>query len=91
MRIGEVVGTVTLSRWHPSLAGARWIIAVPTSWSALYADAPADGEDLVVYDAHGAGLGSRVGVSEGAEAAMPFRPLKKPVDAYTACLLDTVR
>ena len=37
-----------------------------------------------------AGYGQRIGVSEGAEATMPFLPAKKPVDAYCACLLDTV-
>ena len=29
MRIGEVIGTVTLSQWHPSLTGAAWRICVP--------------------------------------------------------------
>ena len=35
MRIAEVIGTVTLSRVHPSLTGARWIIGVPFSLKAL--------------------------------------------------------
>ena len=38
----------------------------------------------------GAGIGSRIGFSEGAEAAAPFHPKKKPVDAYCACILDQV-
>jgi ethanolamine utilization protein EutN len=88
MRIAEVIGTVTLSRVHPSLQGARWIIVVPCSLAALQKDGPGDGEDLVVYDELGAGLGQRIGVSEGVEATMPFRPVKKPIDAYNACLLD---
>ena len=29
MRIGEVIGTVTLSRVHPSLTGGRWLLVVP--------------------------------------------------------------
>jgi microcompartment protein CcmK/EutM len=89
MRIGEVIGTVTLSRVHPSLAGARWIIVVPFSLKALREDKP-DGEDLVIYDVLGAGLGSKVGFSEGGEAAAPFYPEKKPVDAYCACILDQI-
>ena len=89
MRIAEVIGTVTLSRFHPSLTGARFLIAVPFSLKALRADVP-DGEDLVIYDDLGAGMGSRVGVSEGGEAAVPFLPAKKPVDAYCACILDQV-
>jgi microcompartment protein CcmK/EutM len=90
MRIGEVIGTVTLSRAHPSLVGARWIIAVPCSLKALAQSGPGDGEDLVVYDNLGAGLGSRIGLSEGAEAAAPFHPRKTPIDAYCACILDHV-
>ncbi len=89
MRIAEVIGTVTLSRIHPSLTGARLLIAVPFSLKALRAKTP-DGEDLVIYDDLGAGNGLRVGISEGGEAAVPFYPAKKPVDAYCACILDEV-
>jgi ethanolamine utilization protein EutN len=88
MRIAEVIGTVTLSRWHPSVTGFRWIIGVPFSLKALRAGGPPDGEDLVIFDNLGAGNGQRIGFSEGGEAAAPFVPLKKPVDAYCACLLD---
>ena len=35
MHIAEVIGTVTLSRAHPSVIGARWLIAVPFSLKAL--------------------------------------------------------
>jgi microcompartment protein CcmK/EutM len=90
MRIAEVIGNVTLSRVHPSLMGARWIIGVPYSLAALRADALPDGEDVVIYDNLGAGVGARIGFSEGSEAAAPFHPEKKPVDAYCACILDTV-
>jgi ethanolamine utilization protein EutN len=90
MRIAEVIGTVTLSRVHPSLAGARWVIGVPYSLKALRAGGPPDGEDVVIFDNLGAGNGSRVGFSEGGEAAAPFHPEKKPVDAYCACILDQV-
>jgi microcompartment protein CcmK/EutM len=90
MRIAEVIGTVTLSRAHPSLVGARWLIVVPFSLEALEADGPPDGEDLVLYDHLGAGVGLRVALAEGTEAAAPFYPQKKPVDAFCACLLDRV-
>lgn len=91
MRIAEVIGTVTLSRWHPSLDGARWIIGVPFSLKALRDGNGPDGEDLVIIDQLGAGNGSRIGVSEGAEAAAPYVPKKKPVDAYCACILDHIQ
>ncbi len=90
MRIAEVIGTVTLSRAHPSVIGFRWILGVPFSLEALETDGPPDGEDLVIYDDLGAGNGSRIGFSEGGEAAAPFHPQKKPVDAYSACILDQV-
>jgi ethanolamine utilization protein EutN len=89
MRIAEVIGTVTLSRVHPTLVGARWLIGVPFSLKALKEDNP-DGEDLVIYDNLGAGLGSRIGFTEGVEASVPFLPDKKPLDAYCACLLDRI-
>ncbi len=90
MRIAEVIGTVTLSRVHPALAGYRWVIGVPYSLKALSQSGLPDGEDVIVLDVLGAGNGSKIGVSEGAEAAVPFYPEKKPVDAYCACILDQV-
>jgi ethanolamine utilization protein EutN len=89
MRIAEIIGTVTLSRVHPRLAGARWLIGVPFSLDALRQGKP-DGEDLVIFDQLGAGAGTRIGLGEGGEAAAPFLPEKKPVDAYCACLLDQI-
>jgi microcompartment protein CcmK/EutM len=90
MRIAEVIGTVTLSRVNPTLAGFRWIIGVPFSLHALKTASSPDGEDLVILDGLGAGIGARVGFSEGGEAAAPFHPEKKAVDAYCACILDQI-
>jgi ethanolamine utilization protein EutN len=90
MRIADVIGTVTLSRMHPSLEAARWIIGVPFSLKALRAGEHGDGEPFVIFDELGAGRGHRVGVSEGVEGAAPFFPEKKPVDAYCACILDSL-
>jgi microcompartment protein CcmK/EutM len=88
MRIAEVVGRVTLSRVHPSLRGARFVVALPMPREALIEDSPVRGEEVVAYDDLGAGRGSLIGLSEGAEAANPFGKEKKPVDAYCACLID---
>jgi ethanolamine utilization protein EutN len=87
MRVAEVIGTVTLSRSHPSLAGFCFVIGVPYSLRALRAGQP-DGEDLIILDRLSAGHGSQIGFTEGGEAAVPFLPERKPVDAYCACLLD---
>lgn len=89
MRIAEVIGTVTLSRVHPTLTGYRLVIGVPYSLKGLQ-QSQADGEDYVIVDPLGAGIGSQIGVSEGGEAAVPFHPEKKPVDAYCACILDRI-
>ena len=88
MRIAEVIGRVTLSRVHPSLRGARYVIALPMPLEALTGDSPKRGEEVITYDDLGASPGSIIGLSEGGEAANPFRPAKKPVDAYCACLID---
>ena len=90
MRIAEIIGCVTLSRTHPCLLGTRWLIGVPCSLAALTKSERGDGEDLIIYDALGAGVGSLVGFSEGGEAAAPFYPEKKPIDAYAACILENV-
>jgi ethanolamine utilization protein EutN len=91
MRIGEVIGTVTLNRRHPNLAGGRFKLVVPLSLADLASDKPSRAEELTVYDELGAGIGHRIALSEGAEAAQPFRPDGKPIDAYCAAILDNVR
>jgi ethanolamine utilization protein EutN len=91
MRIGEVIGTVTLSRRHPSLDGARFKLVVPQSWDNLAERSDESMGEIAVYDELGAGLGSRIALSEGREAAMPFYPNVKPIDAYNAAILDTLQ
>jgi microcompartment protein CcmK/EutM len=89
MRIADVIGTVTLNRCHPSVAGATWKLVVPLAWDNLLGKSDEPVEEIVVFDELGAGLGSRIALSEGREAAMPFYPEVKPVDAYDAAILDT--
>ncbi len=90
MRIAQVIGTVTLSRCHPTFVGASLRLCVPLSLPNLAIDAPHTAEELVVWDELGAGIGSRIALTEGAEAAQPFRPHDKPVDAYNAAILDHI-
>ena len=90
MRIGEVIGFVTLSRWHPSLTGAQWRLTVPLDAQGIAGDPAGRMEPIVVFDEFGAGIGSRVGIADGAEAAAPFQPDTKPVDAYAAAILDRI-
>lgn len=90
MRIGKVIGQVVLSRSHPSFAGATLKVAIPLDLEHLLDRAETEPEELVVYDEFGAGYGSQIAISEGGEAAQPFYPEFKPVDAYNAAILDAV-
>jgi ethanolamine utilization protein EutN len=90
MRIAEVIGTVTLNRVHPSLSAASFRLAIPLSTADLLGETRPAAEDLVVYDDLGAGIGCRIALSEGGEAAQPFHPQEKPVDAYNAAVLDHI-
>jgi ethanolamine utilization protein EutN len=87
MRLGTTIGTVTLVEPHPTMRGGVLRLVVPLATSDLKAgDGPA--EPLVAWDDLGAGDGQLVAFSEGGEAAQPFRPDDKPVDAYIAALID---
>ena len=89
MRIAETIGKVTLNRCHPAVKGATWLVAVPLTLEGIAGKAAGRGEPFVVFDELGAGIGSRIAVSEGTEAAAPFYPEVKPIDAYNAAILDT--
>ena len=90
MRLAETIGKVTLNKCHPSLHGATWLVAVPLTLQGLAGRPAGRGEPFVVYDELGAGEGSRIAVSEGTEAAAPFYPDTRPIDAYNAAILDTL-
>ena len=90
MRVAEIIGKVTLSRRHPALKGARWVIGVPLDREGLEDTRHGRGEPFVIYDELGGGEGALIAVSEGAEAAAPFHPNEKPIDAYCAAILDTL-
>ena len=90
MRIAKVVGTVTLNRCHPSFVGARLRLVVPLSLSDLRGQTQPSADEMVAWDENGAGVGSLIAMSEGAEATQPFRPELKPVDAYASAILDEI-
>jgi ethanolamine utilization protein EutN len=90
MRIAEVIGVVTLNQCHPSFRGARLRLVRPLSLDELTTDRPGQADPIVAWDELGAGIGSRIAISEGSEAAQPFRPQLKPVDAYCAAILDQI-
>lgn len=92
MKLGTVIGRVTLSRSVDSLKGGRFLIVSPFSREQFAAglDAPAGmgkGFSLVVYDDLGANVQQVIGYEEGREAAQPFLQ-PTPVDAISTVLAD---
>jgi len=91
MRIGAVLGHVTLTRTYPTLKSGRFLITRPIDRRHLrQGKIPEDGETIIVYDNLAATTGCTIGFSEGREASAPFGKTKTPVDAFNACILDDV-
>jgi ethanolamine utilization protein EutN len=92
MRLGYVIGRVTLSKQDPAYKGGRFLLVQPLS-KEQFKGAPmaplAKGSSLVIYDNLGAGVGHIVGFTEGSEAAVPFAQ-PTPVDAYNATIVDRI-
>ena len=87
MRIGKTVGTVTLVEPHQTMRGCVLKLVVPLSHQQLRSQ-DTTREPIVAWDDLGAGDGQLVAFSEGGEAAQPFHPEHKPVDAYISALID---
>ncbi len=92
MRLGHVIGRVTLSQQEPAYKGGRFLLVQPLGRAQFGGAAMtplAKGATVVVYDRLGAGSGHLVGFTEGAEAAMPFEQ-PTPVDAYNAAIIERI-
>ena len=94
MKLGTVIGRVTLNRVVPELQGARWLIVSPFTREhyARGANGPATmgtEPSLAVYDALGGAVGQTIGYVEGREAAQPFEQ-PPPIDAINAALVDEI-
>jgi microcompartment protein CcmK/EutM len=94
MRLGNVIGRVTLSQTVPALEGGRWLIVSPFTRDHFQRGVQAvEGlskePSLVVYDNLGGGVGQTIGFVEGREAAAPFEK-PTPVDAINAALVDEI-
>jgi len=94
MRLGTVIGRVTLSRAVPALTGARWLIISPFTREHFQRGTqtpPGLSKDssVVIYDNLGGGVGQTIGFIEGREAAMPFDQ-PTPIDALNAALVDEI-
>ena len=94
MRLGTVIGRVTLSQTVAPLLGARWLIVSPFTREHFQhgSDTPpglSKDPSLVVYDSLGGAVGQTIGFVEGREAASPFDN-PTPVDAISAALVDEI-
>ncbi len=92
MRLGHVIGRVTLSKQDPACKGARFLLVQPFAKEQFRGAAMtplAQSLSLVVYDNLGAGLGNVIGFTEGAEATAPF-DVPTPIDAFNAAIVDEV-
>lgn len=92
MKLGTVIGRVTLSKSVDLLKGGRFLVVSPFNREQFAKGinaAPSMGTDpsLVVYDDLGGGVGDVIGYEEGAEAAQPFE-VSPPIDAINAALVD---
>ena len=88
MRLGTVVGRVTLSVRREEILGERLLLVLPWRRETL-AGAEKFDPAIVVYDQLGANVGQNIAISEGSEASRPFSS-PTPVDAYCAALVDDI-
>src|SRR2546427_562646 len=94
MKLGAVIGRVTLSKTLSSLEGARWLIVSPFTREHFQngKETPtglSNDPSVVVYDNLGAAAGQTIGYVEGREAAQPFDD-PTPIDAINAALVDEI-
>jgi carbon dioxide concentrating mechanism protein CcmL len=94
MRLGTVIGRVTLSVTVPRLKGARWLVVSPFTREHFQrgTEVPrglSKDPSLVVYDDLGGGVGQTIGFVEGREAACPFAE-PTPLDAINTALVDEI-
>ncbi len=94
MRIGQVIGRVTMSQQDAAFKGARWLVVNPVGADDLNSACSRPPKltkqpSLVVYDRIGAGVEDIVGFVEGAEATAPFDG-PTPIDAITVAIFDQI-
>jgi len=92
LKLGTVIGRVTLSKSVDLLKGGRFLVVSPFNREQFAKAINAKsgmGTDpsLVVYDDIGGGVGDVIGYEEGAEAAQPFDE-PPPIDAINCALVD---
>jgi ethanolamine utilization protein EutN len=92
VKLGTVIGRVTLSKSVDLLIGGRYLVVSPLTreqYARGLKKAGGMGKDpsLVVYDDIGGGVGDVIGYEEGREAAQAF-DVYPPIDALNVALVD---
>ena len=91
MRIGKVMGNLTLSQCYETLCAGRFLIVDVQDRFSLAGKPRKSTESVVVYDHLGARDGDLIAFSESREACMPFYPEKRvPIDGYNSAILERV-
>ena len=91
MRIGKVMGNLTLSQCYETLCAGRFLIVDVQDRFSLAGKPRKSTESVVVYDHLGARDGDLIAFSESREACMPFYPEKRvPIDGYNPAILERV-
>jgi len=90
MKLARTIGSVTLSRFHPAMSASQLRIVEVVESIEQLDQQPLGGDTIVAWDLCGTGIGDLVALAEGPEAAGPFRPDIKPLDATIVALLDHV-
>jgi microcompartment protein CcmK/EutM len=93
MKVGKVIGNVTLSHADSGFRGGRFVMVAPQGADELTGKNPggfSDSWTLVAYDNLGAGVGDDILYVEGAEAMQPFDN-RTPLDAISVALIDRYR
>ncbi|MDX2108980.1 MAG: EutN/CcmL family microcompartment protein [Verrucomicrobiota bacterium] len=95
MRLGRVIGRVTLNRYEPTYKAGRFLLVLPYVPPQGQHEAPASpttvplpaGSSMVVYDNLGSAAGDVIAYSESGEAAAAFAE-DTPVDAFNCAIVD---
>lgn len=90
MKIARTIGSVTLSKSHDSMKNAQLRLVEVVDSIERIDTQPLGGDSIVCWDLCGTGLGDLVALAEGPEAAQPFKPDVKPLDASIVALLDRI-
>lgn len=92
MKLGQVIGRLTLSDQESSYISGRFLLVLPLSREQI-GGAPLKplpkGNSIVVYDNLGAGVEDIVAYVEGREASVTFSE-PTPVDAFNCAIIETM-